>query len=728
MRCAAILLATFALAGEDAGYLEPSACAGCHSDIARRYARTAMGRSFSRPTASNTVEGAWFHEPSGQHYRMHWRDGRYYQRRHQVDAAGGERNVVEKEIAYVLGSGNHARTYLFRTPSGQLGEAPLGWYAEDGGHLGMNPGYDRPDHQDFRRKIDSECFFCHNAYPRGEAGARRELILRDSVPEGIDCQRCHGPGRDHVARARASAGTAAIRAAIVNPARLPQARRLEVCLQCHLESTSRRLPYTIRRYGRGWFSYRPGEPLERYVLHFDHPPGAGYDDKFEIAGAAYRLMKSACFGGGAMTCTTCHDPHDRAAAKSYNQACLRCHTGAHRKSEDCAGCHMPKRRTEDVVHVVMTDHWIQRAPAEGLIAPRKETHDTPETVYRGDVALLYPRSLGPEDELYLAAAQVAEGANLAAGIPRLRRAIETMRPPQSGFYLELAKAYSRAKQDAQAIPLFEEALRRDTDDGEARVHYGAALEAVGRLADAVKVLERAKDAAGLNALGEAQIRSGRYGGAVTALGRAARLDPDLPEIQVNLGIALFRSHDSAAAIRAFENAIAVAPGLAAAHVNLAAVYEAQGNLDQARSHFEQAIRSQPGDAAAHYGYGRALAARKQSGQARVEFETALRLDPQFAEAAVSLGLLLAQSGDVDRAIELYRRALERKPGLTVAHFNLALALLSKGLRAEARSHFEAVIRADPNDGAAYRYLGEIALAEGDSAAAERFFRLAKRPR
>ena len=33
----------------------------------------------------------------------------------------------------------------------------------------------------------------------------------------------------------------------------------------------------------------------------------------------------------------------------------------HTASADCIGCHMPKRRTDDAVHVVMTDHWIQRS-------------------------------------------------------------------------------------------------------------------------------------------------------------------------------------------------------------------------------------------------------------------------------------------------------------------------------------------------------------------------------
>ena len=148
------------------------------------------------------------------------------------------------QIDFVLGSGNHVRSYLHRTPAGQLIQLPVAWYAERGGFWAMNPGYDRPDHMDFRRRIDRECFFCHNAYPDAQDGGERELVLSGAIPEGIDCQRCHGPGRAHAEQPR--------RNSILNPARLSRERQLEVCFQCHLESTSRSLPYSIRRYGRGF--------------------------------------------------------------------------------------------------------------------------------------------------------------------------------------------------------------------------------------------------------------------------------------------------------------------------------------------------------------------------------------------------------------------------------------------------------------------------------------------
>jgi predicted CXXCH cytochrome family protein len=350
---------------------------------------------------------------------------------------------------------------------------PLAWYAEKGGYWAMNPGYDRADHLDFRRKLDRECLFCHNAYPEIEAtpgAGERELFLRGAVPEGIDCQRCHGPGRSHVQSAGAGRPLEAIRKSIVNPARLSPQRQLELCFQCHLESTSHNLPYSLRKFGRGFFSYRPGQPLEDYALNFDHAPGTGYDDKFEIAHAAYRLLKSSCFvkSNGALTCTTCHDPHQTAqgeqAVRRYVRACQSCHPTAHKLSENCVTCHMPQRRTDDVVHVVMTDHFIQRRPpSRDLLAPIRESHDTPKTSYRGEVVLLYPPRLPAtaESELYLATAQVIDGSNFAAGIPRLRKAIETNKPPQAEFYFELANSYWKTGQDQKAIPYFEEALRRN---------------------------------------------------------------------------------------------------------------------------------------------------------------------------------------------------------------------------------------------------------------------------
>src|SRR6266699_4774936 len=126
--------------------------------------------TFSRPQPNNPIEdytkdNTFHHQASGSYFTMIERDGKYYQRRHQIGFDGKETNVMEKEIHFIMGSGAHVRTYLHRTRRDTLVQLPLAWYAENGGYWAMNPGYDRPDHQGFRRKVTYDCMFCHNGYP-----------------------------------------------------------------------------------------------------------------------------------------------------------------------------------------------------------------------------------------------------------------------------------------------------------------------------------------------------------------------------------------------------------------------------------------------------------------------------------------------------------------------------------------------------------------------------------
>ena len=173
--------------------------AGCHQEIARTFRLTGMGRSFTRltPNQLRIAEPVRLHhEASQRYYTITQRDGILYQRRHQLELDGRETNVVELTADFVVGSGNHARTFLHRYPDGRLVQLPVSWYAENGGTWAMSPGYDRPAHMDFRRTMNEDCVSCHDAYPRtaleDEGNGSR---FAEPVPEGIDCQRCHGPGR-----------------------------------------------------------------------------------------------------------------------------------------------------------------------------------------------------------------------------------------------------------------------------------------------------------------------------------------------------------------------------------------------------------------------------------------------------------------------------------------------------------------------------------------------------
>ena len=699
-------------------YVDPKLCAGCHASQWQTYRQSGMGRSFYRATPAAMSQhfgnGAeFYHKASDRYYQMIRRGDYFYERRYQKGSTT-ETNVVELSIDYVMGSGNHSRTYLHRTGQNRLVQLPVTWYPDG---FAMSPGYDRADNFDFRRKVGYDCFFCHNAYPAIPSGSDRadaDAVYPAELPEGIDCQRCHGPGSAHVATAQRNGTPAAVRQAILNPARLPASRQLEICMQCHLETTSFVLPASIQRYDRGTFSFRPGEPLEGFMLHFDHAKGTGHDDKFEIVSAAYRLRQSVCFqkSGTVLVCTTCHNPHraprGEQAVAQYTTACRKCHaetlstlirSGRHSSQTNCIACHMARRRTEDVVHAVMTDHRIlRRVPAHDLLAPLAERHDS-EGSYRGEVVLYYPSSVSdPADrDLYTAVAQVAQRSNIDTGIPQLQAALRTYQPRRPEFYIALAQALFSVGRREEAIAAYRTALQHDPRSLVALRGLGAALAKSGDLQGAVQALEQARaldghDAATLHELGLAYHDLGRLTEAVSMMEEAVRQDPDLPEIRNSLGNLLLDMGDRDKAEESLREAIRSQPDFAAAHANLGNALAAKGNFAEAEREYYLATQLDPANPQARYGYGAALASRGRFEEAQKQIEEAVRLSPDFAEAQAILGDLFARRDDWPHAVEHYREALRVQPGLGRAHLGLGTALTVTHDAAGAREHLAQAAR------------------------------------
>jgi Tfp pilus assembly protein PilF len=353
---------------------------------------------------------------------------------------------------------------------------------------------------------------------------------------------------------------------------------------------------------------------------------------------------------------------------------------------------MPKRRTDDVVHAVMTDHYIRkRQPRRDLRAPLVERHDNRETAYRGEVVLYYPPDLaeGGAKDLYLAAAQVYAGANLEGGIGRLKEAIERHKPREVQFYHQLAEAYFRAGQDEPAADWYRKALERDANYLPSIRNLGATMSRMGRFSEAASILGRAPgDAAALNNLGEALLGQEQSDEAAKVLRRALEIDPESPEALNNLGRALARSGDPSGAEQAWRSAIRVKPDYALAHNNLANYLNTAGRWEEARRHFEEALLD-GSFALARYNYGTALAERGQADSAERYLTEAVRLDPGLADAHLNLGNLYAMRGRPERAALHFRKALEAKPDFGRARLNLGVALAELGRIGEAVEQFQA---------------------------------------
>jgi predicted CXXCH cytochrome family protein len=697
-----------------------------------------MGHSLYRPTVANVVEDYKSHnavdnKPSGLSYTMVEHDGKFYQRRSEKGFEGKETNVVEEQVDYVIGSGNHARSYLHRGLDGRLIELPVSWYVENSGYWAMSPGYDRAGQEDFRRAIPGECLLCHNGLPlkgsypeRGDTGLS---LFPKEIPEGIDCQRCHGPGGAHV-RAALAAGTPRekIRQAIVNPARLSRDRQLEVCMQCHLETSSSLMPNEIRRYNRSIDSYRPGEPLGDYKLFFDRSSGQG--DRFEIAHAGYRLRMSACFRSSQMTCLTCHDPHQSYRTENstahYVAVCQGCHQSMVHKASlpagaNCLSCHMPKRRTDDVVHVVMTDHYIQRVkPDRDLLAPMAEVANDPQG--REGVAPYYPSPLPQttDNGLYTATAEVKHGSE--GGIAHLEHAILRSSPAAPDFYFELGDGYARAGKSDEAIRWYKEALHKNPEFRPATKQLAATLMGKGEYARATEVLRQAiatppADEALFTDLGNAYLHHRMLLQAQQALRRALEINPEQPEAQNLLGLVAVQKSDPTEAEAQFRGALRGQPDFAEAHNNLGNVLAAARNYPEAEYHFQRAVAINPNYAEAHHSYALVLALTHSYDQAATELREAARLAPNDGQTRDDLGDVLMAQGQGDGAAEQYREAIRLKPGLADAHCSLGNLLGAQRKYEEAKVELQACTKLDPNRVEANLGLGLILMGEGKTAEA-----------
>ncbi len=574
--------------GAAPGYVPDAVCEECHAEKAETFAEMGMAKSFYRPSTDNVIEdfekNHFHHIPSNRHYEMELRDGDYWFRRYRLNAEGRKINLFERKVDWILGSGNHTRTYLYQTADGALFQLPLAWYTQ-GNKWQMAPGFEWERHLGVTRQVRRQCMFCHNAYPDVAAGSDRfglEDVFPTELPHGIGCQRCHGPGGDHVRAVYAEDGSIeTARQAIVNPAKLSRERLYGICYGCHM------LPAVavpaVRRFGRPAYSFRPGELLSDFRFDLDTKErGKAQSEKFEINHHPYRLEQSRCFieSDGELGCLTCHDPHvkkkpvERAA--HYRKACLSCHgDGASgldlgreaiarhptiAQDDDCTICHMPERRTQDVVHVTMTDHLIAKDPGGlELIAPiEKEDADIEEVFAR-----LGGAQMSADEQLIYKAVGVLRYTigRYEPAAKRLQVALAKSDHAHFEPWLDLADSHLKRRDPQAALAIAREAKKRSPDHPKIAGIEASALYQLGRKQEAISLLEERKDinAVLIRRLAVMKAGLGEYEEALALAGKALELRNNLWTAWRLIGEIEIERGNYQQAVGAFANGLAIEP-------------------------------------------------------------------------------------------------------------------------------------------------------------------------
>ncbi len=598
--------------GAAAGYLPDLTCRTCHQQKYDSYQDVGMAISFARAGQERPIEDfsqTYYHEPSQRYYRvLPTGDGEAEARgllfqRWQLDSSGARINEFEIPIDWVLGSGNRTRSYLYQTEWGELYQLPIGWYSEDG-TWGMSPGFERADHQGVRRIVPKQCMACHNALPEVAEGSDefwQPHRFPDDLPSGTGCQRCHGPGAQHVRSALGGYDLEATRAAITNPARLASERRDSVCFQCHM------LPAVsvvgARRFERTAYSFRPGQLLSDYQVHVDiDEDGLEREDRFEINHHGYRFWQSPCYqeSAGELACFSCHDPHEKPESRAFRQkvdtVCLGCHTeieAVHAgvdppKGAACADCHMPTRRTQDVIHVTMTDHRISTGPFDGaaLVAPlaRRE----PQIIEIEALPFGDPPG-GAQASLYRTVTALRAYPS-APAVASLTHQLATVEVDSIVPWLDLAEGQLKTHQFAAAEQTARKVLARRPDIVRAHTDLGVALMGLGRTTEAIAALEtsieREPTPAGHYNLGLALARARDFEPALEQLEIALRLRPNMHLAQYYRGRVLEALERPEAAIEAWKRALAIEPTHASSYRSLVSKLRELGEEPLAEAYLE----------------------------------------------------------------------------------------------------------------------------------------------
>jgi tetratricopeptide (TPR) repeat protein len=502
------------------------ACSGCHTEIYRKYSATGMARSSGR-TASGpfqeSFDRAGFSDPdSGADYRVSPAMAGY--RLEFSRSASGVQGA--RTLEWFIGSGSVGRSYLFSL-DGFLFQSPVSYYSL-AAKWGISPGYQQYRTINMTRVVETACLQCHASQLQPLAGIQNRFGRPPFLEGGIGCERCHGPGKNHVARM--TAGSTSGPRQIVNPSKLDPARRDGVCAQCHLTGAAR-----IARARSQRESYRPGYLLSDYLAVF---VWSDAESSALTATSHYeKLEQSACKKSSSdrLWCGSCHDPHDQPPASTraqyYRERCQGCHQASACKEsqqvrraagDDCTSCHMPRSQTPGGEHVVFTDHAIPRrqvrpAPAGSTGHSLKSFWKT-ETDER-DLALGY------------AAAASTNPSVRSEALQRLQKA--AARGPQDLTVLsQLAQFYDRMGEEENAMALCERIVRADPSNTAAAVNLAIYWIKRGRAQEAMGLWEKALrrnpalTGARVN-LAVAQYRSGDATAAETTLIKALEYDPDL---------------------------------------------------------------------------------------------------------------------------------------------------------------------------------------------------------
>jgi tetratricopeptide (TPR) repeat protein len=192
-------------------------------------------------------------------------------------------------------------------------------------------------------------------------------------------------------------------------------------------------------------------------------------------------------------------------------------------------------------------------------------------------------------------------------------------------------------------------------------------------------------------LGMALERMGHIHKALVTYQKAFDLDPDDPELLINLGLIAWNLKQNDGAARMFSHYIAACPDSPLGYNNLGSIQCDMGQPEQAIETLRNAIFRMPHEPILWNSLATVLAEEGRAEESLVFYNEAVRLDPNFARLFHNLGYAYAHLGMLKESLEAYNHALERvvdpSEKLETEH-SRAICLIGSGMIEEGFREFE----------------------------------------
>ena len=570
-----------------------------------------MGQSFGR--ASKSRSSANFHQVKpiydtalNFYYLPKWIGDSMYVLEYRLQGKDTVYQRLER-VDYIIGSGQHTNSHLTST-NGFIYQLPLTWYAQQK-RWDLPPGFENGRNVRFSRAIEFECMSCHNAMPEIAPGSANKFT---KIPDGIDCERCHGPGEVHVwdkLQGNIIDTSKFIDYTIVNPRKLPWERQIDICQRCHLQGNA------VLQPGKSFADFKPGMDLGK-VLQVYMPKYKGAEDEFIMASHAQRLQQSACFIGSnketkmakqdanfntlQLTCITCHNPHVSVKVtgkETFNNACIKCHTEnicTEEKSvrmaqmDNCVTCHMPQSGSVDIPHVTVHDHKIK-------IPVKKE-----ELKKIKEFAGIYCVNVAQTNELSKAKASLNyfekfEGE--ASILDTAQTWIQSISDLNELAYVKIHFYYLKGNWSALISAAKTIQIEKEKDAWTC-YRIGQAYQNIGKLAEAEQGFKQALNLANenlnfMNKLAALYVQQGKFNEAKVNFEKSLSLQAKQSEAWVNYGFCLANLNEIDLAFSAYQKALQLDPDLQQAWLNIASLYLLKGNQKEAVVSLKKVLQLNP---------------------------------------------------------------------------------------------------------------------------------------